>query len=110
MRSSHIKVVTGWWPTSWRALPGPGVMARKRRLWLGSASRSHEMGVAFLCAMVGIANEHTDRNAIAYIQNWIARLEADNQLVIHVLPTRNDRQIASSTTPSRKRPRQQKMQ
>jgi antirestriction protein ArdC len=42
-----------------------------------------EMGAAFLCAMAGIANEHTDRNAIAYIQNWIARLEADNRLVIH---------------------------
>ena len=42
-----------------------------------------EMGAAFLCAIAGIANEHTDRNATAYIQNWIAKLEADNRLVIH---------------------------
>lgn len=42
-----------------------------------------EMGAAFLCAIVGIANEHTDRNTTAYIQNWISKLEADNRLVIH---------------------------
>jgi antirestriction protein ArdC len=42
-----------------------------------------EMGAAFLCAIAGIANEHTDRNTIAYIQNWISKLEADNHLVIH---------------------------
>ncbi len=42
-----------------------------------------EMGAAFLCAIAGIANEHTDRNTTAYIQNWIAKLEADNRLVIH---------------------------
>jgi antirestriction protein ArdC len=42
-----------------------------------------EMGAAFLCAIAGIANEHTDRNTTAYIQNWISKLEADNRLVIH---------------------------
>jgi antirestriction protein ArdC len=42
-----------------------------------------EMGAAFLCAIAGIANEHTDRNTTAYIQNWIAKLEADNRLLIH---------------------------
>jgi antirestriction protein ArdC len=42
-----------------------------------------EMGAAFLCAIAGIANEHTDRNTTAYIQNWIARLEEDNRLIIH---------------------------
>lgn len=42
-----------------------------------------EMGSAFLCAIARIANEHTDRNTTAYIQNWISRLEADNRLVIH---------------------------
>jgi len=42
-----------------------------------------EMGAAFLCAIAGIANEHTDRNTTAYIQNWIAKLEADNRLAIH---------------------------
>ncbi|WP_263418416.1 ArdC family protein [Terriglobus albidus] len=42
-----------------------------------------EMGAAFLCAIAGIANEHTDRNTTAYIQNWISKLEEDNRLVIH---------------------------
>ena len=32
-----------------------------------------EMGAAFLCAIAGIANEHTDRNTTAYIQNWISQ-------------------------------------
>jgi hypothetical protein len=38
------------------------------------------MEAAFLCAMAGIANEHTDRNAVAYIQNRIARLETDTRV------------------------------
>jgi antirestriction protein ArdC len=42
-----------------------------------------EMGAAFLSAIAGIANEHTDRNTTAYIQNWIAKLEEDNRLVVH---------------------------
>lgn len=42
-----------------------------------------EMGAAFLCAIAGIANEHTDRNTTAYIQNWISKLEEDNRLIIH---------------------------
>lgn len=42
-----------------------------------------EMGAAFLSAIAGIANEHTDRNTTAYIQNWIAKLEEDNRLIVH---------------------------
>ncbi|QNI35877.1 ArdC family protein [Edaphobacter albus] len=42
-----------------------------------------EIGAAFLCAIAGIANEYTDRNTTAYIQNWISKLEEDNRLVIH---------------------------
>jgi len=42
-----------------------------------------EMGAAFLCAFAGIANEHTDRNTTAYLQNWIAKLEQDNRLLVH---------------------------
>jgi antirestriction protein ArdC len=42
-----------------------------------------EMGAAFLCAIAGIGNEHTDRNTAAYIQNWIAKLEEDNRLIVH---------------------------
>ncbi|HEU5404278.1 MAG TPA: zincin-like metallopeptidase domain-containing protein [Terriglobales bacterium] len=42
-----------------------------------------EMGAAFLCTIAGIANEHTDRNTTAYIQNWIAALEEDSRLIVH---------------------------
>ena len=42
-----------------------------------------EMGAAYLCAIAGIANEHTDRNTTAYIQSWIAALEEDNRLIVH---------------------------
>jgi len=42
-----------------------------------------EMGAAFLCAIAGIANQHTDRNTTAYIQNWIEKLEEDNRLIVH---------------------------
>jgi antirestriction protein ArdC len=41
-----------------------------------------EMGAAFLCAIAGIANEHTDRNTTAYIQNWISQLQEDNRLIV----------------------------
>jgi len=42
-----------------------------------------EMGAAFLCAIAGIANEHTDRNTTAYIQSWISKLKEDNRLIVH---------------------------
>jgi len=42
-----------------------------------------EMGAAFLCALAGIANEHTERNTTAYIQNWISELQEDNRLIVH---------------------------
>jgi len=42
-----------------------------------------EMGAAFLCAIAGIANEHTDRNTTAYIQNSISKLQEDNRLIVH---------------------------
>ena len=42
-----------------------------------------EMGAAFLAAIAGIANEHTDRNTTAYIQNWISKLQEDNRLIVH---------------------------
>lgn len=41
-----------------------------------------EVGAAFLCAIAGIANEHTDRNTTTYIQNWIVTLERDNRLIV----------------------------
>jgi antirestriction protein ArdC len=40
----------------------------------------------FFFAIAGIANEHTDRNTTAYIQNWIAKLEPYNRLIIHAAP------------------------
>lgn len=42
-----------------------------------------EMGAAFLSAIAGIANEHTDCNTTAYIQNWISKLQEDNRLIVH---------------------------
>jgi antirestriction protein ArdC len=42
-----------------------------------------EMGAAFLCAIADIANENTERNTTAYIQNWISKLQEDNRLIIH---------------------------
>lgn len=42
-----------------------------------------EMGAAFLCAIAGIANERTDRNSAAYIQNWISVFEEDSRLIVH---------------------------
>jgi antirestriction protein ArdC len=42
-----------------------------------------EMGAAFLSAIAGIANEQTDRNTTAYIQNWISKLQEDNRLIVH---------------------------
>lgn len=42
-----------------------------------------ETGAAFLCSIAGIANERTDRNTTAYIQNWISKLEKDNRLIVH---------------------------
>jgi antirestriction protein ArdC len=41
-----------------------------------------EMGAAYLCAIAGIGNEHTDRNTTAYIQSWVSRLEEDNRLIV----------------------------
>ncbi len=42
-----------------------------------------ETGAAFLCAIAGIANENTDRNTTAYIQNWIEKLQGDNRFIVH---------------------------
>jgi len=41
-----------------------------------------ETGAAFLCAIAGIATQHTERNTTAYIQNWINKLEQDNHLIV----------------------------
>ena len=41
-----------------------------------------ETGAAFLCSMAGIANDRTDRNTTAYLQNWISKLEQDHRLIV----------------------------
>jgi antirestriction protein ArdC len=41
-----------------------------------------ETGAAFLSSIAGIANEHTDRNTTAYLQNWISQLQQDNRLIV----------------------------
>lgn len=41
-----------------------------------------ETGAAFLCALAGIVNEHTERNTAAYISQWMERLRKDNRLIV----------------------------
>ena len=41
-----------------------------------------DMGAAFLCAFADIANEHTDRNTTAYLQNWTSQLQQDSRLIV----------------------------
>ena len=41
-----------------------------------------ETGAAFLCAITGVATDHTESNNTAYIQNWIERLEGDHRLIL----------------------------
>lgn len=41
-----------------------------------------ETGAAFLCAISGVENTHTERNTTAYLQNWIQQLEGDNRLIL----------------------------
>lgn len=41
-----------------------------------------ETGAAFLCAIAGTANTHTERNTTAYLQNWIQQLKGDNRLIL----------------------------
>jgi antirestriction protein ArdC len=41
-----------------------------------------QTGAAFLCALVGVANDHTESNTTACIQNWIQQLEDDNRLIL----------------------------
>jgi antirestriction protein ArdC len=41
-----------------------------------------ECGAAFLCGHTGIANESVERNATAYLQNWIAVLKGDSRLIV----------------------------
>ena len=41
-----------------------------------------EMGAAFLSSIAGVANEQTDRNTTAYLQNWISQLQQDNRLIV----------------------------
>ena len=65
-----------------------------------------ETGAAFLCAIAGIANTHSERNTTAYLQSWIGKLQADNRLVLQAAaaaqkavdlitgPTRNEEQLA----------------
>jgi antirestriction protein ArdC len=92
-------IVTGWEsrpalhlnsPTEYRAYYRPSTdsvhMPARSRFGDELYSKEElvaEMGAVFLCAIAGIANEHTDRNTTAYIQNWIEKLEEDNRLIVH---------------------------
>jgi antirestriction protein ArdC len=41
-----------------------------------------ETGAAFLCAIAGIATEHTERNTTAYLQHWISALKQDSRMIV----------------------------
>lgn len=41
-----------------------------------------EMGAGYLCGFTGIENTHLIDNQVAYLQNWIAQLKNDKQLLI----------------------------
>ncbi|GAA4493074.1 zincin-like metallopeptidase domain-containing protein [Hymenobacter ginsengisoli] len=41
-----------------------------------------EMGASFLCAAAGLDTEHTEENAVAYLQTWLERLKNDKKLVL----------------------------
>jgi hypothetical protein len=41
-----------------------------------------EMTAAYLCGMTGIDNAATQRNSVAYIQNWLSVLRKDSKLVL----------------------------
>jgi antirestriction protein ArdC len=41
-----------------------------------------EFGAAFLCAEAGISNEPILTNSVAYIQNWISKLQNDKTLAV----------------------------
>jgi antirestriction protein ArdC len=65
-----------------------------------------EMGAAFLCALTGIANKHTDRNTTSYIRNRIEKLEEDNRLIVHAAANAQRAVMASSAARLKKRRRQ----
>lgn len=41
-----------------------------------------EMGAAFICGICGIENAAAQKNTVAYIQNWAAKLKGDPKLVV----------------------------
>ena len=41
-----------------------------------------EIGANFLCNTLGINSKQSDRNSVAYLQNWIAALKSDSKMII----------------------------
>ena len=41
-----------------------------------------EIGANFLCNTLGINTKQSDRNSVAYLQNWIAALKSDSKMII----------------------------
>jgi antirestriction protein ArdC len=56
------------------------------------------MAAAYLCAIAGIGNEHTDCNTMAYIQSWISRLEEDNRLIVQAAAAQKAIDLIVGTT------------
>ena len=41
-----------------------------------------ELGASFLCAETGINNSATERNSVAYLNNWLKALKGDSRLIV----------------------------
>lgn len=41
-----------------------------------------EIGSNFICNTLGINSKQSDRNSVAYLQNWIAALKSDSKMII----------------------------
>jgi antirestriction protein ArdC len=48
----------------------------------GTEELTAELTSAFICAEIGISNENTERNSIAYLKNWKNAIKADKKLFL----------------------------
>jgi antirestriction protein ArdC len=48
----------------------------------GTEELTAELTASFLCAEIGISNENTERNSIAYLKNWKNAIKADKKLFL----------------------------
>jgi hypothetical protein len=48
----------------------------------GTEELTAELTSAFICAEIGISNENTERNSIAYLKNWKNAIKGDKKLFL----------------------------